>query len=110
MAWKNLNCACKKESQKQENFFTAFHQGGSILIEVMNHGAGLDKKRVWKQTIEKGLLHPDISWDYLLDDQVYNLIFLPKLSTAEQVSDVSGRSVGMDVVKRNIEDLVVTLR
>ncbi len=60
---------------------------------------------MWKKAIEKGLLHADISLDDLTDHQVYNLIFAPGFSTAETVSDVSGRGVGMDVVKRNIEDL-----
>ncbi|MGF1766612.1 chemotaxis protein CheA [Enterovibrio makurazakiensis] len=83
----------------------AYHQGGSIVIEVKDDGAGLNKERVWKKAIEKGLLHQDTSLDDLSNHQVYNLIFAPGFSTAEIVSDVSGRGVGMDVVKRNIEDL-----
>lgn len=83
----------------------AFHQGGSIVIEVRDDGAGLNKEKVWGKAIEKGLLPPDSLLDDLSENQVYNLILSPGFSTAEQLSDVSGRGVGMDVVKRNIEDL-----
>jgi len=80
----------------------AFHEGGSVIIEVKDDGAGLDKQRILIKAREKGLLEADAD---LSDQQIYNLIFLPGFSTAETVSDVSGRGVGMDVVRRNIMDL-----
>lgn len=100
--------AVRKEKGKHETGkvnLNAYHQGGSIVIEVRDDGAGLNKQKVWKKAIEKGLLHADTALDDLTDHQVYNLIFAPGFSTADTVSDVSGRGVGMDVVKRNIEDL-----
>jgi two-component system chemotaxis sensor kinase CheA len=80
----------------------AFHEGGSIIIEVRDDGAGLNKKKILQKGRERGLVGPD---QELTDDQIDNLIFTPGFSTAEQVSDVSGRGVGMDVVRRNINDL-----
>lgn len=86
-------------------FLNAYHQGGSIIIEVRDDGAGLNKEKVRNKAIEKGLLRSDILIDDLSSQQIHNLIFSPGFSTADKVSDVSGRGVGMDVVKRNIEDL-----
>jgi two-component system, chemotaxis family, sensor kinase CheA len=80
----------------------AFHEGGSIIIEVKDDGAGLNKSRILGKARERGLVARDAA---LTDEQIYNLIFLPGFSTAEAVSDVSGRGVGMDVVRRNITDL-----
>jgi two-component system, chemotaxis family, sensor kinase CheA len=80
----------------------AFHEGGSIIIEVKDDGAGLNKQRILTKARERGLIEAGAD---LTDEQIYNLIFLPGFSTAETVSDVSGRGVGMDVVRRNIKDL-----
>jgi two-component system chemotaxis sensor kinase CheA len=80
----------------------AFHEGGSIIIEVRDDGAGLNKVKILKKARERALIPPD---QELTDEQIDNLIFMPGFSTAEQLSDVSGRGVGMDVVRRNINDL-----
>ncbi len=80
----------------------AYHEGSEIVIEVSDDGAGLNKDRILNKAIEKGLVAEN---QELTDEQIYNLIFQPGFSTAEQVSDVSGRGVGMDVVRRNIRDL-----
>ncbi|WP_404324720.1 chemotaxis protein CheA [Cobetia sp. UIB-001] len=80
---------------------SARHQGGNIVIEVMDDGAGLDRARILAKARSNGLTVSD----GMSDDEVWQLIFAPGFSTAEQVSDVSGRGVGMDVVKRNIQAL-----
>jgi two-component system chemotaxis sensor kinase CheA len=80
----------------------AFHEGGNIIIEVRDDGAGLNKPKILQKARERALIAPDQD---LSDEQIDNLIFMPGFSTAEQVSDVSGRGVGMDVVRRNINDL-----
>jgi two-component system chemotaxis sensor kinase CheA len=80
----------------------AFHQGGSIFIEVEDDGQGLDKARIQRKAVETGLMKDG---EPLTDDQLYALIFRPGFSTAEKVTDVSGRGVGMDVVQRNIRAL-----
>jgi len=77
---------------------SASHQGGSIVIEVRDDGKGMSRERILNKAREKGL---DVS-DQMTDAEVWQLIFAPGFSTAEQVTDVSGRGVGMDVVKRNI--------
>ncbi|PSJ18400.1 chemotaxis protein CheA [Nitrosomonas supralitoralis] len=79
----------------------AFHQGGSIVIEVSDDGAGLNKEKILAKAKERGLpVH-----DGMTDQEVWLLIFEAGFSTADQVTDVSGRGVGMDVVKRNIQSL-----
>ena len=80
----------------------AFHEGGNIIIEVRDDGAGLNKAKILQKARERALVAPDQD---LTDEQIDNLIFMPGFSTAEQISDVSGRGVGMDVVRRNINDL-----
>ena len=81
---------------------SAFHRGGNIVIQVSDDGKGLDPDVLIKKGIEKGIVQPE---EHLTDEQAYNLIFAPGFSTAEKVTGVSGRGVGMDVVRRNIEDL-----
>ncbi len=83
-------------------FLNAYHESGNIVIEIRDDGAGIDRDRVLSKAIDKGLVSPD---EQLTDGQVFELLFHPGFSTAEQVSDVSGRGVGMDVVKRNIHSL-----
>jgi two-component system, chemotaxis family, sensor kinase CheA len=80
----------------------ACHRGGNIAVEVSDDGGGLDKNRILAKARERGLVNPN---DTLTDDQIYELIFLPGFSTAEKTTDVSGRGVGMDVVRRNIKEL-----
>jgi two-component system chemotaxis sensor kinase CheA len=80
----------------------AYHHGGNIVIEVKDDGAGLNKERIRKKAIEKGIIGED---EHLTDSQIYDLIFQAGFSTADVVSDVSGRGVGMDVVRRNIAEL-----
>jgi two-component system, chemotaxis family, sensor kinase CheA len=83
----------------------AYHQGGSIVIEIQDDGRGIDKHRVVEKAIEKGLLPPETKVQDLSDPEAFGIIFLPGFSTAEKVTDLSGRGVGMDVVRRNIEAL-----
>ncbi|GED22887.1 chemotaxis protein CheA [Halomonas halmophila] len=80
---------------------SAQHQGGNILIEVIDDGAGLDRDRILAKARNNDL---PVS-DSMSDDEVWQLIFAPGFSTAQEVSDVSGRGVGMDVVKRNIQNM-----
>jgi two-component system chemotaxis sensor kinase CheA len=79
----------------------ASHQGGSIVIEVRDDGRGLSRQKLLAKARERGIDAPDS----LTDQEVYALIFAPGFSTADQVTDVSGRGVGMDVVKKNITSL-----
>ncbi len=80
----------------------AYHRGGNIVIEVVDDGKGLNKDKLRAKAIEKGLIEEDA---ILTDKQTYELIFMPGFSTAEKLTDVSGRGVGMDVVRRNIQSL-----
>lgn len=80
----------------------AFHQGGNIVIQIIDDGAGLNEERILQKAIEKGLVS---SSDTLAPAQIHDLIFQAGFSTAEVVSDISGRGVGMDVVRNNIKEL-----
>jgi two-component system chemotaxis sensor kinase CheA len=81
---------------------SAFHQGGNIVIEISDDGAGINKERLLEKARERGLIGSD---EVLSDEKILDLIFLPGMSTAEIISDISGRGVGMDVVRRNIREL-----
>ncbi|MDH5190641.1 MAG: chemotaxis protein CheA [Gammaproteobacteria bacterium] len=80
----------------------AYHKGGNIIIEVKDDGKGIDKSVVLAKAIERGLVDASV---HLEDEQILDLIFQPGFSTAKEVSDLSGRGVGMDVVRRNIQSL-----
>jgi two-component system chemotaxis sensor kinase CheA len=80
----------------------AYHQGGNIVIEISDDGAGLNEDKILNKAIEKGLVDPN---EILTPEKIHELIFLPGFSTADQVSDLSGRGVGMDVVRKNINSL-----
>jgi two-component system chemotaxis sensor kinase CheA len=80
----------------------AFHQGGFIVIQIQDDGKGLVPDRILAKALERGLVKPDSSLD---EQAIFELIFAPGFSTAEQITDVSGRGVGMDVVRRNIEKM-----
>lgn len=80
----------------------AFHQSGNIIIQISDDGAGFDVDKIRRKAVEKRLIGSE---EALTDDQIYEFIFHPGFSTATQVSDLSGRGVGMDVVRRNIRSL-----
>jgi two-component system chemotaxis sensor kinase CheA len=80
----------------------AYHQSGNIVIEIKDDGAGLNKERIQQKAVENGLIDEATQ---LTDEQIFDLIFKPGFSTADAVSDLSGRGVGMDVVRRNISSL-----
>jgi two-component system chemotaxis sensor kinase CheA len=79
---------------------TALHRSGRIVIEVADDGAGINRPRVKAKAVENGLISADAQ---LSDDEIDNLIFLPGFSTAAAISDISGRGVGMDVVRRSVQ-------
>jgi two-component system chemotaxis sensor kinase CheA len=80
----------------------AYHQGGNIIIEIEDDGAGLNEEKIYQKAIDKGLIDAN---ENLSTEKVYDLIFMPGFSTADVVSDISGRGVGMDVVRKNINGL-----
>ncbi|MDM7996900.1 MAG: chemotaxis protein CheA [Acidobacteriota bacterium] len=80
----------------------AFHSGGSVVVEIRDDGRGLNREKILRKAIAAGLVDPEKS---LSDNEVYNLIFAPGLSTSETITDVSGRGVGMDVVRQGVESL-----
>ena len=80
----------------------AYHQAGNIVIEIQDDGKGLNKERILQKAIEGGFLE---AGQHLSDEEIFKFVFKPGLSTAEKITAVSGRGVGMDVVKRNIDSL-----
>ncbi len=80
----------------------AYHKAGNVFIEITDDGRGLDKESILNKAIEKDLCKPG---DKLSDQEIYDFIFHPGFSTAKQITDISGRGVGMDVVKKNIDTL-----
>ncbi len=83
-------------------YLRAYHAGGNIIIEIEDDGKGLDREAIVKKAVERGLIKHE---EGLSDRDIWNLIFEPGFSTAKVVTEVSGRGVGMDVVKKNIEAL-----
>ncbi|AMC34013.1 chemotaxis protein CheA [Janthinobacterium sp. B9-8] len=92
----------KGKPAQGEIILNAFHDSGSVVIEISDDGAGLNKERIINKAIERSLISPDA---ILSEYEIYQLIFEAGFSTAEKVTHLSGRGVGMDVVKRNIEHL-----
>jgi two-component system chemotaxis sensor kinase CheA len=88
--------------QKGTIMLNAYHQGGSIVIEINDDGGGIDREAVFNKALEKGIVDENT---VLTDAQTFDLLFEPGFSTAKEVSDISGRGVGMDVVKKNIQSL-----
>jgi two-component system chemotaxis sensor kinase CheA len=82
----------------------AFHEGGQVNIEIVDDGGGIDGERVKQKALDKGLITPEQA-ARMAERELQNLIFLPGFSTAEKVTNVSGRGVGMDVVRTNIEKI-----
>lgn len=80
----------------------AYHASGNVVVELVDDGRGLHRDKIVKKAIEKGLIETDKG---MSDSEVFNLIFAPGFSTAEKITDISGRGVGMDVVRRNLEEI-----
>jgi two-component system chemotaxis sensor kinase CheA len=91
-----------KKDTKGSITLKAYPDSGSIVIEIQDDGKGLDKELIYNKAVEKNLIKPN---EKLSDKEIYNLILKAGFSTAQVVTDISGRGVGMDVVKRNIDDL-----
>ena len=91
-----------KKTDRGKIKFTAFYSGANVFIQVQDDGAGMDPEKLRQKAIEKGFIKPD---DKLTLKQIYDLVFFPGFSTAQKITGISGRGVGMDVVKQNIINL-----
>lgn len=98
----NLTRKIKGKPEKGKITLNAFYSGANVVIEIKDDGAGIDVHNLREKAVEKGLISYS---SHLSDKDLLNLIFLPGFSTAEQITDVSGRGVGMDVVKKKIADI-----
>lgn len=92
----------KGKPSKGKIEFNAYHRGGNIVIEIRDDGQGLQRDKILQKAIQQGILDSKIVYS---DDMIYQTIFLPNFSTAETIDEISGRGVGLDVVKKNIEKL-----
>ena len=94
----------RKKGKPEEGLIQlkAYQQEGSIFIEIKDDGRGIDKEKVYQKAISKGLISPNQKFS---DEDIYSFLFMPGFSTAEKVTEISGRGVGLDVVRKNIEDL-----
>ena len=92
----------KGKPRKGTVHLSAYQMGDSVYIEVEDDGKGLNKEKIAEKAMSKGIISSAAG---LTDEQIYNMIFLPGFSTADKVTDISGRGVGMDVVKKNIDAL-----
>lgn len=97
--------AAAGKSETGNLWLRAFHSGGAVVIEIEDDGRGLSREKIVAKAIERGIYAPDRPVADIPDSEIFNIIFLPGFSTAEKVTDISGRGVGMDVVRRNIEGL-----
>lgn len=92
----------KGKNRKGNITLKAFPDAGTIVIQIIDDGAGIDKDIIFNKAVEKKIIEPNAQ---LSENEIFNLILAPGFSTASEVTDISGRGVGMDVVKRNIQDL-----
>ena len=92
----------KGKSEKGLICLDAYHKGGNIVIDIRDDGGGLNKEKILEKAVSKGIVREG---ETLPDKRIFSLIFEPGFSTAEKVTDISGRGVGMDVVRRNIDSL-----
>jgi two-component system chemotaxis sensor kinase CheA len=90
----------KGKSPKGLVMLKAYHQGGNVVIELLDDGRGLDEKKVVEKAVSKGLIQPGENLSTLA---IHNLVFQPGFSTTDKITEISGRGVGMDVVKKSIE-------